>query len=104
MIGHLGIIVLHGLANSGIRDGAMLNQLAILVPVVTHPVDIGYMRIELIVTKLEVHVLQYQQTDSHADGQAADIDHRKNLVLFQVAPGCYEIVLEHEQLFAEKDQ
>src|ERR1700722_9353880 len=62
VIDHLRKIVLHRLADTRIGDRAMLDQLAVLIPVIIDPVQIPDILIELIIAQLEIHILQDQQT------------------------------------------
>jgi len=95
VVDHLRKIMLHGLADTGIGDGPMLDQLAILIPVVVDPVKIAELGIELIIAQFEVDILKDQQAGGHAYRQTDDIDKGKDLVLADVPPGGGKIALEH---------
>jgi len=98
MIYYFGKIILHGFADSRVGDGAMLDQLSVLIAVVGYAVQISGIFIEPVKTQFKAHVLQYQQAGGHADRESGDIDERKGFILHQVAPGSFKIVLKHDPL------
>jgi len=73
----------------------VLDEFAILIPVVIDTVEVPDIFIELIVAQLEIHVLQDQQTGSHADREPDHIDKRENLILPDITPGGSKIALKH---------
>lgn len=99
MLRHFRIIILQCLADSGIGNRAMLHQLAVLVPVVHHPVNIMGIFVELVKAQLKQYILEYQQTSGHTNSQSCDIDKGEDLVLFQVSPGDLEVIAEHGKRF-----
>ena len=102
MIGDLRKIILHRLADPGIRDRSMLDQLAVLIPVIINPIQIAHVLVELIIAQLKIHILKDQQTSGHSNSQPDDINRRKYLVLADIPPGGGEITLEHVPGFKRK--
>jgi hypothetical protein len=92
---HFGIIILHRLSDSGIGNGPVLDEFAILISVVIDAIKIPGIFIELIKAQLEIHVLQDQQTGSHADREPDHIDERENLILPDITPRGSKIALKH---------
>ena len=73
----------------------MLDQLAVLIPVVIDPVKVTCIFVELVIAELKIHKLKDQQAGSHSDSQTDDVDGRKDLILADIPPGGGEITLEH---------
>jgi hypothetical protein len=63
----------------------MLYELSTLVSVIHHAIHVLRMLIELIITQLKAHILQYQQAGGHTNGQAGDINGGKSFVFPEIA-------------------
>jgi hypothetical protein len=87
MSDHFGKIILHRLSDPRIGDRAMLDQLAVLIPVIVYPVQVSHIFVELVIAQLEIDILQNEQTGGHADRQADNIDERKYFILSDISPG-----------------
>ena len=95
MSDHFRIVILHRLPDPRIGDRSMLDQFAVLIPVIVNPVQIPCILIELIVAQLEIHILKDQQAGGHTDSQPDHIDKGKDLILADIPPGGDEIALKH---------
>ena len=84
MIHHFRKIIMHSFANSGIGDGSMLDQFAILIAVIIYTINIGCIFIELVKAQFEAYILEYQQAGCHANRKTGNIDERKSFILPQI--------------------
>ena len=75
----------------------MLDQLAILIPVVINPIQVACIFIELVIAQLEIDILKDEQTGGHSDSQTDDIDNGKDFILADIPPGGGEIVFNIER-------
>jgi hypothetical protein len=91
MIDHFRVIVLHGLTDAGVRDRSMLNQFSVLIPVVVNSVNVVYIPVELVITKLKIDILKDKQAGRYAHGEPNDIDKRKDLIFPEIPPGSDQI-------------
>lgn len=73
----------------------MLNEFALLKPVIRDPIGSFQFLVETIVAQLETDELEDEQACRQSDAQPKDVDGRKHLVLENIAESDGEVVFKH---------
>ncbi len=89
---YFGKMSLQVRANTGSASRPPCSQLPFVVAVELKPENMVFSGLHLIVTQFVQNILRNEETTGHADCQAQDIDHRKDLVLENVAECRFEVV------------